>query len=111
MKYLYMAASGVINFVLGIVFVMPGGFVYISVLYALEEVFGRVLDPTLEPGFFLGAVIFAILANLIYLPILILINVFFYKKLQIKKYIYSLFVVSFLVVGILAFIYYKLYIF
>ncbi|SDZ11254.1 hypothetical protein SAMN05421736_106122 [Evansella caseinilytica] len=111
MKYIYWAISGIINYVLGIAFVVPSGFMYISVLYALEEVFGWVIDPTLEPNFLVGALVFTFMTSLIYFPILILTNVFLYKRLLTKKYKYYLFIIFFLGFGFVSFIYYKVHIF
>ncbi|WP_026675700.1 hypothetical protein [Alkalihalobacterium bogoriense] len=111
MKSYYWIVSGIVNYLLGIVFVIPGGFLYISILYLLEETVGWVIDPTLEPDFLLGALFFATITGLFYFPIVILVNVFMYKRLFAKKYLYYLFVILFWVLGVLSFLYYKLYLF
>lgn len=111
MKSYYWIVSGIVNYLLGIVFVIPGGFLYISILYMLEETVGWVIDPTLEPDFLLGALFLAIITGLFYFPILILVNVFIYKRLLAKKYLYYLFVVFFLALGVFSYLYYKLYLF
>ncbi|MFA9556543.1 hypothetical protein ACERII_04445 [Evansella sp. AB-rgal1] len=110
MKPHFWVLSAILNFVLGIAFhyFHISLYLYLSVAYVSEAVFGIIIDSMLEPDFFIMAFLIAFLLCLFYIPISILLNVFVYKKLLSKKYLYVLFALFFWCLGFVYYVYDKL---
>lgn len=102
MKTLYILMAGLFNFVFGFLLYFVFILWFMSFLY-IADAFGWVIDPTLDEGLLLFFLLLAITASGIYFPILILVNSFFRKKIDIKKLHYVLLNSSILIIGLLLF--------
>jgi hypothetical protein len=56
----------------------------------IAEALGRTLDPTLDEGLLIPVLIITIAASVVYFSIMILTNIYIWKKTPIKKFYFIL---------------------